>query len=141
MTFIPLSAVEQDKQMHLAFSMAASSTCTTVSRLVTEDQWLSSLGCFALVTGLGIAKEVLDPQMGNRREMGDVYADLAGAGVGVTIISISFGISDLIKSDIRVAPMASKKVDQIKLAGKEIKETTFANGSSRFRLVSSSIKQ
>ncbi len=90
-----------DKQAHFAVSAAMGSTCSTIAHLITDNHWISGLGCFALVSSIGLAKELVDPYTGGKREMGDMVANLGGASLSVGVISIAFGVQPTIQPEIR----------------------------------------
>ena len=100
------AAIEQDKLQHGAVSAALGTTCSTIANLLTNDIWIAGVGCFLLVNAIGVAKELADPSLGGVRDMKDIFANMAGSGIAVTAVSLSFGVYRQLTPDIRPAAKA-----------------------------------
>jgi len=79
-----------DKAAHFGISATAQTACSTLGNSVLKSRWTSAVTCFVAINTVGALKEVLDPYRGGKREVGDVYANIAGSGLSATLLSVGF---------------------------------------------------
>ena len=104
-------AMEKDKQFHMGVSAGMGAACTTLVNLVTTNKWVSGIGCFVAVSAIGGVKEIIDPYQGGTRDIYDMYADLAGAGLGVTATTVAFELAPRFEPTIRPLAKTPTKID------------------------------
>lgn len=82
--------IQEDKAMHFGIAAGAHSGCYAVASAVTQSKWVSQVGCFVAVNTAGLLKELGDQGNGGTQEFGDVYANMAGSGLSMAVISVAF---------------------------------------------------
>lgn len=78
------SFLEKDKQKHFLYSAAIATAATAYSRKKGSSKIESFFIGFGSALAVGILKEALDRKYGSE-DIGDVYADFAGAALGASI--------------------------------------------------------
>ena len=78
------SFLEKDKQKHIVYSTVISTAITAYSRNMGSSKLESFFVGFGTALAIGVLKEAFDRKYGTE-DIGDVYADFAGAALGATI--------------------------------------------------------
>lgn len=76
--------------MHFGIAAGVHSGCYAMANAITKMKWVSTLGCWVAVNAAGVMKELGDKTEGGTRELGDVYANMAGSGLSMAVISLAF---------------------------------------------------
>tara|TARA_R110001592_G_scaffold138290_2_gene357156 strand:+ start:39 stop:362 length:324 start_codon:yes stop_codon:yes gene_type:complete len=88
-TSIPEFFNSSDKQLHMGGCYVVSSMTTAYIYKTTGNKRTAIAVGLGTGIALGVAKELYDIKYGNP-ELGDIAADVIGAGLGVFCISITF---------------------------------------------------
>ena len=86
---IPAFFKASDKQLHMGSCYVISSMTTALVYKRTANKRKSILIGLGTGIALGVAKELYDIKCGNP-ELGDIAADVIGAGLGVLCVRITF---------------------------------------------------
>lgn len=82
--------IPQDKAMHFGIAATAQTGCYAVAKPIVRSKWIAQGTCFVAINTAGALKEMGDKGNGGTREMGDIYANMAGSGLSMFVLSIAF---------------------------------------------------